>query len=273
MSHPRPVVVLTPVKNEAHILRQFIESTLNFADYIVIADQNSSDGSVAIAEEFDQVLVIENKESLFDNAARSSLLVAKARSAFGADSILFGVDADEIFIESPQSQNEIDQIRDLPRGTTIMVDKPSLIGSTDRVIYYGSVFPLGYVDDGSEYSGTTFHSRRVPSSEGAQDFHSLHIRFLHLDALSFDEVFSKRRLYSVREVDNGGIPLRVRWRRNARRFIKKPEQHVCKPDILISETVVKMKLDCQSIRRPRPLWWDLEVLKRFEKNGFRRYFF
>ena len=42
-------VVMTPVRNEAWVLRAFLEATSLWADYIIIADQMSTDGSREIA--------------------------------------------------------------------------------------------------------------------------------------------------------------------------------------------------------------------------------
>src|SRR5262249_47213302 len=45
---PRPVVVLTPVRNEAWILARFLAVTARFADLILVADQGSTDGSAEL---------------------------------------------------------------------------------------------------------------------------------------------------------------------------------------------------------------------------------
>ena len=43
------MIVMTPVRNEAWVLPAFLESTSRWADYIIIADQMSTDGSREIA--------------------------------------------------------------------------------------------------------------------------------------------------------------------------------------------------------------------------------
>ena len=47
------LVVLTPVFNEAWILPAFLKATSLWADYIIIADQMSTDGSREIYKEFE----------------------------------------------------------------------------------------------------------------------------------------------------------------------------------------------------------------------------
>ena len=40
------LIVITPVKNESWILEKFLTFTSLWADYIIIADQNSTDNSI-----------------------------------------------------------------------------------------------------------------------------------------------------------------------------------------------------------------------------------
>mgnify|MGYP000249071316 CR=1 FL=1 len=80
MSSQSPkIVVITPVKNEAWILERFLSVTSQFADYIIVADQNSTDSSVAICKKFPKVILIENKSGQFNEAERQLLLIQTAR--------------------------------------------------------------------------------------------------------------------------------------------------------------------------------------------------
>ena len=90
-------IVMTPVRNEAWVLHAFLRATSLWADYIIIADQMSTDGSRDIYPQYDKVVLIDNTNPNFNEAERQAMLVAKAREiAAGRDCILFGLDADEI---------------------------------------------------------------------------------------------------------------------------------------------------------------------------------
>ena len=52
-------IVMTPVRNEAWILPAFLRATSLWADYIIIADQMSTDGSRELYQQFDKVIVIQ----------------------------------------------------------------------------------------------------------------------------------------------------------------------------------------------------------------------
>jgi glycosyltransferase involved in cell wall biosynthesis len=90
------IVVVTPVKNEAWILDRFLSVTSQFADQIVVADQESTDKSVAICRKYPKVTVIQNNSSEFNEADRQKLLINKARELVPEHKIILALDADEI---------------------------------------------------------------------------------------------------------------------------------------------------------------------------------
>lgn len=93
MNTPK-LVVLTPVRNEAWVLQAFLEATSLWADYIIIADQMSTDGSREIAKGYPKVVLIDNDRPDMHMAATRRLLFDAAKKIKG-DKILFALDADE----------------------------------------------------------------------------------------------------------------------------------------------------------------------------------
>lgn len=267
----KKIIALVPVRNEAHIIETFLRLTLRFADHVIIADQGSTDRTRSIAEKFDSVTVLENRSALFDNAARSSMLIEAARKQFGDKAILFAIDADELYCPSPEAKREIETIKKLAEGTTLFIDKPSFIGSAANWIEYGPVFPLGYIDDGVEYKGTLHHSRRVPSKPKGTEYKCHAIKFAHLDALDVAAMHSKRRLYSIRERDAGDSSLRFRWKRNSPLFIRSSHNQARRVDANFVECFRSSGVNISELRHDPPLWWDIEALRRFHANGYRRY--
>jgi glycosyltransferase involved in cell wall biosynthesis len=91
----RPTVIcLTPVKNEAWVLERFLRCASVWADYIIIADQKSTDGSQEIARQFKKVILIENPSPTYNEFAREELLIEAARNISGPR-LLVALDADE----------------------------------------------------------------------------------------------------------------------------------------------------------------------------------
>lgn len=116
MTDQRPLlIVLTPVRNEAWVLRAFLTATSLWADKIIIADQMSTDGSRDIYREFQtshpkplsptekgdvhhcELIVIDNDREEMHQAATRRLLFNKAREILNGDTnaILYALDADE----------------------------------------------------------------------------------------------------------------------------------------------------------------------------------
>lgn len=88
------LVVLTPVRNEAWILHAFLKATSLWADYIIIADQMSIDGSREIYPQYEKVIVVDNPREEMHQARTRQLLFEAAKKIEG-DKILLALDADE----------------------------------------------------------------------------------------------------------------------------------------------------------------------------------
>lgn len=88
------LVVLTPVRNEAWILHAFLKATSLWADYIIIVDQMSTDGSRDIYPLYEKVIVVDNPREEMHQARTRRLLFDAAKKIKG-DKIIFALDADE----------------------------------------------------------------------------------------------------------------------------------------------------------------------------------
>ena len=88
------LVVLTPIRNEAWVLPAFLKATSLWADYIIVADQMSTDGSRDIYSQFEKVIVVDNPREEMHQARTRQLLFNAAQKIEG-DKILFTLDADE----------------------------------------------------------------------------------------------------------------------------------------------------------------------------------
>lgn len=66
-------IVMTPVRNEAWVLHAFLKTTSLWADYIIVADQMSTDGSRDIYPQYEKVIVIDNTNPNFNEAERQAM--------------------------------------------------------------------------------------------------------------------------------------------------------------------------------------------------------
>jgi Glycosyltransferases involved in cell wall biogenesis len=121
----RKVICLTPVKNESWILERFLKCTSLWADHIIIADQNSDDGSEEIAKSFQKVIYVKNSASQFNEPERQKLLINEARKISG-EKVLVALDADEAltgnFFKFARVGKYVDSTK--RNGCKVSMDKP-----------------------------------------------------------------------------------------------------------------------------------------------------
>ena len=201
MSSSVPIhIVMTPVRNEAWVLRAFLEATSLWADYIIIADQMSTDGSREIAKEYPKVILIDNKNPEFNEAERQSMLVAKAREvSAGRDTLLWGLDADEIFSANFRETEDWKRIMNSKPGAVFWFWWAQL--TYDKRHYYEpkTPFPWLFHDDGKEPHGNyvrNMHSMRIPYPLDEHDMtYVKDFRVLHLGTAPLNRIRAKERFY------------------------------------------------------------------------------
>lgn len=195
-------IVMTPVRNEAWVLRFFLTATSRWADYIIIADQMSTDGSREIASEFPKVILIDNKNPEFNEAERQAMLIAKAREvAAGRDTLLWGLDADEVFDAHFQETEDWKHIVNSVPGDVFWFKWAEICPNKKEYwLSPTTYYPWLFHDDGKEPHGNyvrSMHSMRIPYPiEEKQMYYVDDFRVLHLANMNPYRVASKRRFYT-----------------------------------------------------------------------------
>ena len=94
----KKIIVITPVRNEAWVLEAFLTCTSSWADYIILADQHSDDGTREIAAKYEKVILIDNPtQEWYEYLCRTRLLEEALK--IPGDKIVFSLDADEFLSE------------------------------------------------------------------------------------------------------------------------------------------------------------------------------
>jgi glycosyltransferase involved in cell wall biosynthesis len=272
MSERPSIVVLTPLKNDAWILRRFLAVTSLFADRIIIADQGSTDGGLEICREFPTVTVIDNSASAYDEASRQRLLIAAGRAAVPMPRILMGIDSDEIF--SADSVNSADWLRMLtaPPGTVVFCEKPTLFLSPSTVERRPVDFRVAFVDDDvSPHSASRVHSPRVPMPEGAPQLVLAELKLLHYALTRPEAQKAKFRMYAA--LENLMATKTAYWRR---RYYW--HGRVWRPNGPLEPTPPEWYagweargIDMTTIEDVQPYWQDVALLDLMYEHGARRF--
>jgi len=171
------IICLTPVKNEEWILERFLLCASLWADYIIVADQNSTDSSREIAESFDKVIVVENNSANFNEPERQKILINAARKIPGPN-ILIALDADEFLSSNYIDSIEWKQIQSLEAGSRIYFEFIN-IHSSYREYWTKGHHYFGFIDDGSPHVGFEIDSPRLPDTNYSTIFKSSDIKVLH----------------------------------------------------------------------------------------------
>lgn len=270
-SRQRPVVVLTPVKNEAWILKRFLAVTSTFADAIVVADQGSTDDSAAICRRFPRVHLVENPRAEYDEASRQKLLIAAAREIHPEGAILLALDADEILAADAVASDGWQAMLEAAPGTVLLFDKPDLYGSPRRCIRHDDPWPLGYVDDGAPHRASAIHSIRVPQPPGSPRLHVHGAVVLHYAMTRPRAQRAKMRLYSVLENLRGTNHLLGRRRLYATSFDWTALGRLEETPASWLAGWSARGIDLFTVEEPRFTWHDREVLRLFGRHGARRF--
>ncbi|TAF07677.1 MAG: glycosyltransferase family 2 protein [Nostocales cyanobacterium] len=265
------IVVITPVKNEAWILDRFLSVTSQFADYIIIADQNSNDGSQSICKKYPKVILIENKSEQFNEADRQLLLIQTARDLVQEPKILLALDADEILAANATKTASWQKMLQAKPGTILFFEKPDLFVTTHQCLRTGILTPLGYVDDGAEHQPQKIHSIRIPMPEYATRLHIHDIKILHYAITRLDAHASKLRMYTVVENVLGvGNAIGRRNRYSSKQNYLRLGKVETAPDEWFTNWE-ELGIDMHTIIKQKYYYYDFEVLRHFHKYGWRRF--
>jgi glycosyltransferase involved in cell wall biosynthesis len=263
--------VVTPVKNEAWILPRFLSVTSHFADRIVIADQESTDESVSICQQYPKVKLIHNRSGEYDEAARQRLLIQAARELVPEHKIIIALDADEILSANALTAPGWQSMLAAKPGTVLCFEKPDLYLSTSQCMRYKTPWPLGYVDDGAAHHPKKIHSIRIPTPKSSPTLHVEGVKILHYALTRMDALRSKQRMYSVVEHIHRTKPF---WRRRVAYSIAMDWTKLGKLEFSPAEWFEgweRIGIDMHTIPSEVYHWQDYEVLRYFAKYGMRRF--
>lgn len=162
-------ILVLPVKNEAWILDYTLACASLWADHIIVADQQSTDGSRVIYKKFPKVVMIENPAQYHASDVRK-LLLDEARKIEGQN-VIFSFDADEVPTGHILNREFWQQVESLKPGTSIQFEWINLWRSPGQYRVDDSVNApawkhFGFIDD-RKVSYTTLgvindHTSRIP---------------------------------------------------------------------------------------------------------------
>lgn len=267
----RPTIIcLTPVRNEAWVLDRFLKAASLWADYIIIADQMSTDGSREIARSFPKVILIDNNSEDFNEPERQKLLISEARKIEG-QRLLIALDADEMFTPNFLYSDDWRKLINSNPGTVFRFQWANLAPNLEY-FWLGHYFSWGYMDDGYEHNyNFPLHNYRIPLPENSLYVEINEIKVIHFQFTDWERMKSKQRWYQCLEIINNPNKSAVEIYRQYHYM-----NVINKADMLIfpNEWVVeylKYDINILEIKRDTKVWYDEQVLRLFNIFGVNRF--
>lgn len=272
----REVIVCCPVRNELHNLTRLVPTWMTFAKHIVIADQNSWDGSREFLSELQNVHVIDNPDDDCVEHSRIQLMLKKARE-LSRSAVLVFLDADETLSANVLVSDEWTTFLRSPPGTTGYFPWVILWGSNKRFIARGQGAPahhaFAFIDDGSPFeSEIAMHGPRGPGmSNPRRLFFFNEVVNLHFFLTNPVVYRKKQNWYKMLWIKKGGKYFHTNRNHNLYEDVDIGRTDTCPQEW--TSRYVEFGLDLSSAECSALLWYDVEILRHLKNFGCRALWF
>ena len=200
------IIVITPVRNEAWVLEAFLTCTSSWADYIILADQHSTDGSREIAMKYEKVILVDNDSQEMNQAKARQLLFQEVDKIAG-EKIVFALDADEFLSEGFDKSTGWKRILDSKPNELFCFRWLNLYGDYDHAVLVSGLMEwachfeasMSLADAYWRCEQRAVHEMRVPCLPIKEASYVVidDIRFVHLANLNQARQKNKFAFYQV----------------------------------------------------------------------------
>ncbi len=271
MNAIRKVVVITPVRNEDWILREFLIAASLIADHILLIDHLSTDQTPAIAAEFPKVKILKTRYENFAERERRNELLIAARE-YGQGNVILSLDADEFLTSDFFRGDSLGLLQNAKVGSRFHAPLMNVSPDLQNFWSPGNT-PFGFVDDGSIHEHSNLiHFPRIPQGDSSQNVHFTNSGLLHMQFIRWDRMESKHRWYKVWEVINFPEKSRLDIMRRYSHMYVVPNSALRHLESTWAKEFSDVGIDFQRIAKTRTSnWWDAEVVKLISEHGPSRF--
>lgn len=201
----RPLLVcLSCTRNYGWITKCFLEFNSRWADYIIIVDQMSTDGTRGMCAEYKNVILVDDPDMSYKEAERARMAIDRAREIEG-DKILIYLDIDEILPANYAQTDAWNRILASPKGAMFDLRWANIM--PDQKHYFVDEASSEWMhrvlhDDGvTPYNETgQIHVPLLPWVEGETDICLEDLRILHFGLYHENWTYVKIRYYQMVDV-------------------------------------------------------------------------
>jgi len=264
------LICLTPVRNEAWVLDAFLTATSLWADHIIIADQNSTDGSREIYKKYPKATVIENNMQNMHMSRTRQLLFDEANKIEG-DKIVITLDVDEVFVGNFLDTDGWKRILNSKQNDVFDFKWLNLYGS-----YYKSLVESKRPDGdwacnyGEKINGDWpdkyIHEPRLKYPENAEWISINDIKVIHFSRLTPKRQDNKEYFYQVSTIYNDRFVSAIRLHRMYFKGKENPE--LVDVDAKIYDFYKENGVDFEKlISKDDGKYYFEEVARMFDERG------
>jgi hypothetical protein len=269
------LICMTSTRNYGWITRAFLMANSLWADYIIIADQHSTDDTREIIKEFPKAVLINNNDIEYGEASRSELLINKAREIKG-DKILFFLAIDEVLSANYSETEDWERIRQSKPGSVFFFQWANIMSDNKNFWYSnqsnGQPFFMArlFHDDGVtpyDSEGLDMHTHCIPypKDDKNRTFYVNDFKLLHFGDYNTNWNKAKQRFYQFVDFNKNKRTATVL----SRMYNRVNDERRPQP---IPESWLYSKFDLFSaINTSEKPFFDAYVLEFINNNGIDKY--
>lgn len=268
------LICITPVRNEAWILNAFLKATSLWADQIIIADQDSTDGSREIALSYPKVKLVDNYNQEMQQSYARKLLFDEVCKIEGPK-IIFALDADEFLSGDFLNTEGWKKIINSKPGDTFFFKWINLCYLPNKCILTDKwMFWAANLDDlfsNTTYEDNYIHEWRLSYPHtSVSEIYIDDISFIHFSQANILRQTNKNRYYQVitksKEPDKSAVSLYRMYHLNHNDIVETVPNGMYSY-YLDNKIDLLAEIDFSDIGR----YYVIEVLNYIRINGLKHY--
>jgi len=278
MSKPL-LICMTATRNYGWVTSAFLKANSLWADYIIIADQHSTDGTREMALQYPNVILLDNDNLNYSETERSIMLIDRARQIDG-DKILFCLAIDEVLSANYFKTKDWQTILHSVPGdvfffywANLCPDMKNFFTSNDsknNPVFMARMFH----DDGItpyDNEGLDMHTHCIPYPKDETD-HIFYVRdftILHFGDFNEKWNIAKQRFYQFVDFDKNNRNI-TSLSRMYQRWEGEREMQVLPEEWIYKQEIQGFDLFSEVDTKEQP-FLDQYVLNFIKDNGIKRY--
>ncbi len=201
----RPLLIcLSATRNYGWVTRAFCHANSQWADYIIIVDQMSTDATRDICSEYDKVILIDDHDLSYSESRRSMMALNRAREIKG-DKILIYLAIDEVLPANWMKTADGQKVLNSKPSEMFMLDWANILPDNKhcKMVFQDDMYRIFHDDGVTPYDNQNkdMHTHCLPYHEGGKEYKISDFPILHFGIYNTKFQYVKLRYYQMVDYD------------------------------------------------------------------------